>query len=98
MYIHSLAYYKRQLIGVSFIFLLTLMLPACSGGSTPTTGNGTATKATGGGNRATATVTGSPSPQVKLGTQPCPEAVKDPAHWDAIIGTQSGVSKVGRVN
>ena len=29
-----------------------------------------------------------------LGPQPCPNAVKDPAHWDAIIPRQQNVSKV----
>jgi hypothetical protein len=38
-----------------------------------------------------------PSPQVILGASPCPEAVSSPTHWDAIVGTQSGVSAVGRV-
>jgi hypothetical protein len=37
------------------------------------------------------------SPQVILGTSPCPETVSSPTHWDAIVGTQSGVSAVGRV-
>lgn len=82
-----------------FSILLCLLLcifSSCSSGSsnnaTPTTGHG-ATPTSGSGN-GTATTT----PVINLGTQPCPDAVKSPAYWDAIIGTQSGVSQVGQVD
>src|SRR5713226_8236409 len=45
----------------------------------------------------TTTTTGS-APQLKLGTRPCPEAVKDPSYWDPIVGTQANVSKVESVS
>jgi hypothetical protein len=34
---------------------------------------------------------------VSLGPQPCPDAVKDPAHWDPLIPTQVNVSSVHAV-
>ncbi|MFL5628591.1 MAG: hypothetical protein ACJ788_23665 [Ktedonobacteraceae bacterium] len=86
---------KRISLSASLLLLIVLLITACSGNSgssnnsTPiassvaTTSNGTAVSTS--------------TPQVKLGTQPCPDAVKDPSYWDPIVGTQSGVSKVGRV-
>lgn len=41
--------------------------------------------------------TPTPAPGVILGPQACPAAVKDPAHWAAIVGTQSGTTKVENV-
>ena len=37
------------------------------------------------------------SPGIGLGPRPCPDAVKAPAHWDAIIPTQNGVTQVENV-
>ncbi|GAC1385658.1 MAG: hypothetical protein NVSMB33_14890 [Ktedonobacteraceae bacterium] len=85
--------YPERLPEAGLIILLIFILVACSSGgnggstSTPTTATG--------GVGSTATI--SPTAQVSLGPKPCPDAVKDPAHWDPIVGTQSGVSKVGRV-
>ena len=92
--------HKHLFVLASLLGLLLCFVSACSFGSggnsgstTPTAGSsGGATPTSGGGN-ATATTT----PVVNLGTQSCPDAVKTPAHWDAIIGTQSGVSQVARV-
>ncbi len=91
----SLWHYKHLFIATSF--LLFLVLAACSGigggnsgSSTPTTGN--TPGATAAGNTTT-----SPTPGVRLGAQPCPDAVKDPAHWTAIIAPTTG-SKVESVN
>lgn len=42
-----------------------------------------------------------PTPEptgIKPGSQPCPATVKDPAHWDSIIGTKSGLNQVERVS
>ncbi len=75
---------KRLLIGACLLLLLSLAITvsACSpGGSTPAPSN-----------RGTATPTGSNSPtttqtpQVFLGVQPCPDAVKAPSHWNTIVG------------
>ncbi len=45
-----------------------------------------------------ADVTPTPAPGTKLGPQAGPSTVKDPAYWDAIIGTQPGTSKVESVS
>jgi immunoglobulin-like protein involved in spore germination len=88
-----LQYAKSLLIGTSIVLLLTFTLAACSGssnsggGTTPTT----QTTTPGGSTIATA------SPVVGLGPRPCPDAVKAPAHWDAIIPTQNGVTQVENV-
>lgn len=82
---------KHLFIMLGLLCLFLVVFSSCSTGSsaspTPTVGRGTAA---GGG---TATTT----PVVNLGTQTCPDAVKSLAHWDAIVGTQSGVSSVGQV-
>ena len=73
--------------------IFALLLSACSGnsssGATPTPQK---TTATGG-----ASPTASLPPGIRLGPQACPNAVKDPAHWNAIIPTQANVSKVESV-
>jgi hypothetical protein len=73
--------------GTSLFLLLTLILSACSlnlGGSstvnsqaTPRNGN-TQVKPTSAGLR------------IQLGAQPCPDVVKEPAHWSAVIGLGAG--------
>src|SRR5947209_20167261 len=90
--------YYKGLVGFSCNCLLIFILAACSiGGSGGNNGSAssTGTTATRGGNSTTATV--SATAQVGLGPESCPDAVKDPAHWDAIVGTQRSVSKVARV-
>jgi hypothetical protein len=86
---------KHLCVLSSLLCLLLCIFSSCSSGSnnsaTPTAGR-SATPTSGSGNR-TATTT----PVINLGTQPCPVAVKSPAYWDAIIGTQSNVSQVGQV-
>jgi immunoglobulin-like protein involved in spore germination len=88
---------KSLFIGTTLVLLLTFALAACSGsdssggGTTPTT-QGTTPGATSGGTTATT------SPGIGLGPRPCPDAVKTPAHWDAIIPTQNGVTQVENVN
>ncbi len=77
--------------------MLALTLAACSGSgnsgnsSTPTTQATTSGGSSGGNTTATA------SSGVGLGPRPCPDAVKTPAHWDAIIPTQNGVTQVENV-
>ena len=83
---------KRLFVFSSLLCLLLFVFSSCSSGSNnsaaPTSGHGATP--TGGGN---VNIT----PVINLGPQPCPDAVKSPAHWDAIIGTQSNVSQVGQV-
>ncbi len=93
----SSRHYKCLFIGANLALLLTLILSACNGAGSTTTANSTATKSAGIGNSSTTTTTGS-APQLKLGTRPCPEAVKDPSYWDPIVGTQANVSKVESVS
>jgi hypothetical protein len=84
---------KSILIAMSSVLLLTFTLAACSGSSTNGGGTTPTTQATAPARGTTATA----SPVVGLGSRPCPDAVKAPAHWDAIIPTQNGVTKVETV-
>ena len=90
----SSRHYKYLFIAANLALLLALTFSACNGAGSTTTANSTATRSAGSGNSST---TGS-APQAKLGTQPCPEAVKDPSYWDPIVGTQANVSKVEGVS
>src|SRR5438105_1251561 len=84
---------KIWLIALSLLLLLALSLAAC--------GN------TGGGNRsssspataraASPSTTPAPTSIIKAGAQPCPDAVKDSAHWDRIIPTHRPDSQVKSV-
>ena len=82
-----------KFIGASLVLLLALTFSACNSASSTTT----TTTSRGRGSNSAPTTTG-PAPQVKPGTQPCPEAVKDPSYWDPIIVTQVNVSKVESVS
>ncbi len=81
---------------IVFLFV-TFTLAACSG---PGGGSGTASTPTVSATTPTATAghaTPTTTPQIQLGTQPCPNAVKAPSYWDAIIPTQANVNKVENV-
>ena len=83
---------QRLLTGVGLLALLAMLLAACGGSSNgPTTPTPIATTSNGG---PSATATPDTTPVIGLGPQSCPASVKDPAHWDQIIPTQAGVSKV----
>jgi hypothetical protein len=73
---------KRLFIGISFFIFMAFVLEACSGFG----GSGTPT----GGSSSTTTATALVTPVVRLGAQPCPDAVKDPAHWTSIIAPTPG--------
>jgi hypothetical protein len=96
----------RAFIGVSLLLLLTLLIAACgipggTGGtptSTPTQGSDSGKTPTPSPTISGDTTPTPESPSVKLGPQSCPAAVKDPSHWDPIIGTTKGVNKVERVS
>jgi hypothetical protein len=83
---------KRISLSAGLLLLIVLSITACSnnGGGTNTP---TSTAIAG----STSTTAAGSTPQVRLGIQACPDAVKDPSYWDPIVGTQSGVSKVARV-
>ncbi|MFL5706822.1 MAG: hypothetical protein ACJ8AG_28980, partial [Ktedonobacteraceae bacterium] len=83
---------KRISLSAGLLLFIVLSISACSnnGGNTNTP---TSTAIAG----STPTTAAGSTPQVRLGTQACPDAVKDPSYWDPIVGTQSGVSKVARV-
>ena len=72
---------------------IALLLTACNSNNSnvvlPPTGT---TSSSAGGSGVTPTT--SLPHGILLGPQPCPNAVKDAAHWDAIIPTQQNVSKV----
>ncbi len=90
--------YHQRLTVFSFTCLLILILAACSTASSGgNNGGSSSTPTTSTVSGSSPTATASATPQIGLGAQPCPDAVKDSAHWDPIVGTQSGVSKVGRV-
>ncbi|HYX50018.1 MAG TPA: hypothetical protein VE843_09775, partial [Ktedonobacteraceae bacterium] len=79
-------------ISILVVFTLALTLISCSGSSSTTT-----TPSTIAGQRSGNTTTMNASPAPNSGLQPCPDAVKSPAHWDAIIPTQIGVMHVEKV-
>lgn len=75
---------------------IALFLTACSSNNSNVILPPTTTSSTSGSSGATATA--SAAHGILLGPQPCPNVVKDPAHWDAIIPTQPNVSKVEGVS
>lgn len=83
---------KSASISILVVFILALTLVSCSGSSSPTTTSTTIAGQSSG--NATTTTT---SPVLHPGPQPCPDAVQVPAHWDAIIPTQNGVTHVEKV-
>lgn len=79
---------------IILVLILTFILTACGGSSgkaTPTTQGTTSGGGPGGATTPTA------SPGIGLGPQPCPEVVKVPSHWDPIVPTQNGVTRVENV-
>src|SRR5229473_3237724 len=93
----SSPYPKRLFIGTSLLLLLFLlpMLTACGSGNS--TGQ-TLTPQSTTGKPGTSAATPDATPGVLSGMQPCPAAIKDPAYWNPIIPTQSGVSSVASVS
>lgn len=87
---------KSPLISIFIVFLLALTLISCSGGGNTGSSSTTTTPATlSSGSSGNKTTTASPA--IGLGPRPCPDAIKVPAHWDAIIPTQNGVTHVEKV-
>lgn len=82
------------------LFVLMFLFVACGSGN-----SNSSIGATGTSNKNTVTTASSiiepnavTASQVTLGTLPCPVAVSDPAHWDAIIPTQPGTSAVESIS
>ncbi len=92
----------RTSLSGSLLFVLLLILAGCgsSQGNNSNISATTSTVATTITHADTAVVMSdstTPAPAVKLGTQPCPNAVSAPAYWDTIIGTQPNINKVESV-
>ncbi|MDQ2716800.1 MAG: hypothetical protein M3Z08_17990 [Chloroflexota bacterium] len=96
-----LSFHRQLSISVTMFLLLALSLVACGGG---TTGSGTTPTATSGSSTTAIATSGiatpTTAPGVKLGTQPCPNAVQAPAYWDSFVGVtpQTSVAKVECAN
>src|ERR1700693_865866 len=75
---------KNWFIALSLFFLLALLLAACgNNGSSNVSSKPTSTAGV-----ATSPIsTPSSTLTVQMGAQPCPDGVKNPAHWDPIIPT-----------
>jgi len=89
---------KSVSISILVVFTLALVLISCSadGASGTSSTPSTPTISSSGqslGNKATSTSSQSANPA----SQPCPDTVQSPVHWDAIIPTQDGVSHVETV-
>ncbi|GAC1349617.1 MAG: hypothetical protein NVSMB27_24430 [Ktedonobacteraceae bacterium] len=87
------------------LLLMVIIFTSCSGSPATTTSTPTAGAASSGSGstptsvaRTYPTLSATLAPGVKLGPQPCPDAVKAPSHWDPIISTQNGVTQVGTVS
>ena len=75
---------------------LIVLLTACAGSGSQARATATPGK-TAHGTATITSVTASPSPGISLGPQACPATIKDPTHWDPLVPTQAGVSKVESV-
>lgn len=90
---HNLSSHTKNLfVSALLLFTVSLLLAACGGSSG---GNATPTAQ---GTTAAGNASPTATPGIGLGTAPCPDAVKAPAHWDPIIPTQANVSKVETVS
>ncbi len=78
---HSYNRLKHLLAGLYLMLLAVFLFSACApfGGD-----GGNGSKSTGTKNTAS-TVSQSPTGAIQLGTQPCPDTVKDPASWNAHV-------------
>src|SRR6266446_198266 len=93
---------SKYLLGANLLFLLILTLTACGGRnstSIPSPSSHNATTA--GSSTHTKTPDNSlgttPTPALGSGAQPCPDAVRAPAHWAAIIGIPDTFARVESV-
>lgn len=103
-YFTCISHKKHQYIFHNILFsllcILTLIGAAACIGSTSTPAppkTHSATSTVVGSNGAGLATTSTSTAALPLGPQPCPNAVSSATYWDPIIGTQSGISAVGRV-
>lgn len=92
--------FRPILFSLLCIIMLTTIAACTSGGNTSTSATPTAHSATNttiGNNGTGPTANNTSTSTIPLGPQPCPNAVSSTTYWDPIIGTQSGISAVGRV-
>lgn len=87
---------KRLFFQTSVLFVLLFLFTACAGDTTNNNTNATPIASQTGQVSATAT-TPTAVPGIHFGAQPCPTAVSAPTHWDPLIPTQAGTSKVESV-
>jgi len=88
---------KYLLITILFVFILGLTLISCSGSGNTVSSSTSTTPATLSGNSSGSKTATTTSPGIDQGPQLCPDAVQAPAHWDAIIPTQNGVTHVEKI-
>src|SRR5712691_10613790 len=86
---------NNWLMALSVLLLLALSLAACGNNADGNAGSKPTSTASAG---ASPLTTPSSTPIVKMGAQPCPDAVKDLAHWDPIIPTHRPDSRVESVS
>ena len=84
--------HPQRITWFCLVALFVVVLVGCNGNSNTSSSATPTPKATTANSGASPTA--SLPPGIQLGPQACPNAVKDPAHWDAIIPTQANVSKV----
>lgn len=85
---------KRLFLQAGVLCGLIILLTACASGGSGTQRQPTTVPTASAG---AASPIVSPSPGISLGPQTCPVAVQDPAHWEPIIPTQPGTTKVQSV-
>ncbi len=88
---------KPVSISILVVFILALGLISCSGGGASNASSTSTTPAASQGQSLGNEATSTTSRSAILGPQTCPEAVQSPAHWEAIIPTQMGVTHVENV-
>lgn len=86
---------KYAYTGFCLLLFLLLALSACSGGSGSGNGSSATPKQGSGTPAGQVTLTVTATPSIGLGTQPCPDAVKSPSHWTAIVLPQTGAQVEG---
>src|SRR5712691_30214 len=86
---------NNWLMALSVLLLLALSLAACGNNADGNAGSKPTSMASAG---ASPLTTPSSTPIAKIGAQPCPDAVKDPAHWIPILPTYLPDTRVEKVS
>lgn len=85
------------IISITCIFILAVTLAACGGSGTSGNSSTSTTQTKTSNVSSSANATATPPPGIGLGPRACPNAIQAPAHWDALIPTQIGVTQVENV-